>query len=158
MFSPVLLQEEALSIQGSSFKDYYGTQSLHQGPSSPGRVPQNEQSIQFLSLDDILIKSASRDQARRDVQQTLECQQELSFINMKISLTPAQEMEHHGLQINSKSFTVALSKERQDNIQNLLLNVRQAQPINLMTLASLQSMMESCQDVVDSARFHMRPL
>lgn len=114
----------------------------------------------FPYLDDLLVAASSFYRASEDLHRVMTCLTLHGFIvnREKSSLVPSQEVTHLGLRINTFSFHVHLSPERQEKLRQALLLVRTASTSSLMTLSSLLGLMVSCQDIIPWSRFHLRPL
>lgn len=113
----------------------------------------------FPYLDD-LVAASSFSQASEDLQRVMTSFTQHGFVinESKSSLFPSQKLIHLGLLIDTQSFQVSLSPERQSKLREVLLQVRSAPSSNLMTLSSLLGLMVSCQDILPWSRLHLRPL
>lgn len=70
----------------------------------------------FPYLDDSLVKVSSPELAMRSMRLTLDCLQRIGFVinERKSSLIPTSELDHLGVHIDTQTFRVSLTKDRQD--------------------------------------------
>lgn len=111
-------------------------------------------------LDDLLLRAPTRVQAARDVSRALSVLSQAGFVvnYPKSQLIPVQRLEHLGLILDTKQFTISLSMERQKKLSQTLNKFLRSETADVLVLASLLGQLVSCQGIVPWARYHMREL
>lgn len=114
----------------------------------------------FPYLDDVLITAPLREQSLQHTHSTLLCLKEHGFVvnQNRSSLVPTQDLIHLGLQLDTESFQIFLSPDRQRTLAQALPQTLDHQEVPLMELARLLGLMVSCEDIVPSSRFQLHPL
>lgn len=111
-------------------------------------------------LEYLLLWSPSREQVLRDLQVTMQCLTEHSFlINLnKSSLTPIQRIEHVGMLIDTSCNSLFLPQDKIQKTRQLACQVIQAQYSSLSLLTKLMGILISSIDALEWGRLHSCPL
>lgn len=111
-------------------------------------------------LDDILILSASPQQAAHDRELVLQSLQNHGFTlnSPKSHLCPTTRILHLRATIDSVLCQVFLCPDRKNNIQQLVSHVLLRKTVPLLLLSQLLGKLISCINIVPWARFHLRRL
>ena len=111
-------------------------------------------------LDDILITGKTSDECQKHVNKSLKLLQDLGFlINWeKSSLTPSQNIEYLGFNIDTNSMTLSLPCQKVDKITQSCLSILQEPSVTVRDLASLIGKMSATISAVLPAPLFYRHL
>ena len=114
----------------------------------------------ILYLDDMLIMTRSKEEARRHLATAMELLVALGFIiNLKKStLSPTQELEFLGFLLNSHNMTIALPAHKLHAVKKMARRMANQRRTTLQELASLLGMMVAAHPAILPAPLHYRNL